>query len=175
MKARINDHDRARIRDCHPGVQCAVPEPLRESSRWVDRVGGARARMVGRAAFWILGTVAVLLVWPPATAAPRASSQFTWDLEISADGDQPVTALVYGEGSGVHLITIPGAAADPADRGDLPIRPGIGDVHIFSLGWSGLSIRTTPPVGGPLLSATARARSATLFSNPKGSGVRTGW
>ena len=101
--------------------------------------------------------------------------QSTWDLEITADGDQSVTALVYENGSGVHLITVPGAGADESERRHLPIRPARGDVHMISLGWNGLSVRTSAPPGGPLISASARARSITLVSDAEGSRIRTGW
>lgn len=82
---------------------------------------------------------------------------------------------MYGAGNGVHLMTVPGANADVAERRHLPIRPAAGEVHVISLGWSGVRIRTDAPPGGSLISATARARAVTLFSNRNGHGVRTGW
>jgi hypothetical protein len=174
-KARHDNRDRARMQAFDPGLRYATPEPVSDSSRSVGGSRRAGARTLLRPAFWILGTVAVLLAWPPSSVGRAASTRSTWDLEITADGDQPVTALVYGEGNGIHLLTVPAAGASAAERGHLPIRPAVGDVHMISLGRNGLSVRTIGPTGGPLISASARARSITLFSNAKGSGVRTGW
>ena len=173
MKARFDEQDRAPIHVSYHGAQYATPELACDSTRSVARSG--RARTLWRPAFWILGTVAVLLAWPPSSVGRAASTHSSWDLEISADGDQPVTALVYGEGSGIHLLTVPGAGADASERRHLPIRPATGNVHMISLGRNGLNVRTIAPAGGPLISASARARAITLFSNAKGSGVRTGW
>jgi hypothetical protein len=173
-KARLDRRDRAPILDADSGVQSAIPE-LVWNARSAPRSRRADVRALLRPAFWILGTVAVLLAWPTPSTRRAASTRSAWDLEITADGDQPVTALVYGEGNGIHLLTVPAAGADVAERGHLPIRPATGDVHMISLGRHGLSVRTTAPAGGPLISATAHARAITLFSNAKGSGVRTGW
>lgn len=164
------------ICDEQAGERLARPRG-READLPVRVVGArvSRARAYWRSALWIIGTVAVLLAWPSSSPDRAAISPSDWDLEIHADGDKPVTALVYGEGSGFHLITVPAAGADPADRPHLPVRPSNGDVHMISLGWDGLSVRTNAPPGGPLISASARARSVTLFSNAQGSGVRTGW
>jgi hypothetical protein len=172
--ARFDDRDRAPILDADSGMPCAMPElPLNSRAGATSR--RAKFRTLVRPAFWILGTAAVLLAWPTPSTRRAVGTRSTWDLEITADGDQPVTALVYGEGSGIHLLTAPAAGADAAEREHLPIRLATGDVHMISLGRNGLRVRAIAPVGGPLISATAQARSITLFSNAKGSGVRTGW
>ena len=175
MKARVDNRDDAPPHVLRSALECETHAREQNSSRSVSSAGGMRARTLWRPAFWVFGTVAMLLAWPHTSARHAPSPPSTWDLEISADGDQSVTALVYGAGSGVHLMTVPGANADVAERRHLPIRPARGDVHMISLGWNGLSIRTDAPPGGSLISATARARSVTLFSNTNGSGVRTGW
>ena len=118
--ARLDDRDRAPTQDSDFGVLGATPELVRESSRAVARSGRAGVRTLWRPALWILGTVAVLVAWPPSSAGRATSTRATWDLEITADGDQPVTALVYGEGSGIHLLTVPAAGATAAERGHLP-------------------------------------------------------
>ena len=175
MKARVDDRDDGPTHGLHSALECEAHALERTVPRSASSAGGMRGRTRWRPAFWIVGTVAMLLAWPHSLARHAPGPPSTWDLEISADGEQSVTALVYGTVSGVHLITVPGANAAVTERRHLPIRPAAGEVHLVSLGWNGLSIRTDAPPGGLLISATARARSVTLYSNATGSGVRTGW
>ena len=175
MKPRFDDRDHALNQDSGSGLEGVAHNLVSDASRSAQTSGRTRASKYWRPAVWILGTVAVLLAWPHASARRATGPQSTWDLEITADGDQSVTALVFGEGSGVHLINVPGAGADVSERRHLPIRPATGDVHVISLGRNGLSVRTYAPPGGPLISASARARSITVVSDAKGSGIRTGW
>jgi hypothetical protein len=174
MKARFDDRN-ALNRDSGSGLKGVAQDLVSDASRSVQPPGRTRASKYWRPAVWILGTVAVLLAWPHASARRATRPQSTWDLEITADGDQSATALVFGEGSGVHLISVPGAGADESERRHLPIRPATGDVHVISLGRNGLRVRTNAPPGGPLISASARARSITVVSDANGRGIRTGW
>ncbi|MEP6999865.1 MAG: hypothetical protein ABI969_05270 [bacterium] len=124
---------------------------------------------------WGLSAVAVLLAWPVASETRANAGTGAWDLELAADGSEPVTALVFGEETGIHLMTLPPSSANAPAARHLPVRVGVDDIHMISFGRAGLRVHTKSPPGGPPMSFSAQARVVTLFSNARGTGVRTGW
>jgi hypothetical protein len=124
------------------------------------------------------GTAACLAVafWPRAVTdktPPRGAA--IWNVELSSSGTSPVTALVFGEEAGVHLVRIPGADATAEERRRIPARLGAGNVYMVSLGRSGLDVRTTSPPGDSPMSFSAQARFVTLFKSRTATGIRTSW
>src|SRR3954469_25969965 len=109
-KARLDDRDRAPRLESEPGSGRAMPHLV-----WVPPSAAAArragVRSVLRPACWILGTVAVLLACPSTCMDRSASTGESWDLQITADGEHPVTALVYGARNGILLVAGPAAGS----------------------------------------------------------------
>ena len=118
-----------------------------------------------------LYSIATLLAAPlvtPSSASPA------WSIEVAATGRRPVTVLAYGREVGLHLVRVPSeASGDPARV--IPARLADAELHLISLGWSSLSVRTTGPLGSPVKSLSAQSRAVTIFQMPERTGVRTGW
>jgi hypothetical protein len=128
----------------------------------------------------MLVTVATLIgvaVWPRSrpTSQHGAAAASYWNLELSSAGTKPVTALVFGDEAGVHLVQLPGSGASAEERQRVPVRLGSGDVYMMSMGWSGLDVRTSSPAGSAPMSFGAQARFVKLFKSANGTGIQTSW
>ena len=140
--------------------------------------GGAAGHRWRRA---LLGaTVAALIaaaLWPRSAPVTdrRTGGAGLWNVELASSGARPVTALVFGEEAGVHLVRLPAAGATEEERRRIPVRLARGDVYMVSLGRPGLDVRSASPPGTPPMRFTARARFVKLFRDQRGTGVRTGW
>jgi hypothetical protein len=64
-------------------------------------------------------------------------------------------------------------SGDPARV--IPARIADAELHLISLGWSGLKVRTMSPAGVPRVVLDASSRSVTIYQTPTQTGVRTGW
>jgi len=109
----------------------------------------------------------------PLIPVPTASAP-TWSVELSSSSSHPVVALAYGPEAGLHIFRVPGTDAAAAPRVILA-RLAQGELHLMSLGWSGLRARAITPVGARPMSWSAEARTITAFQNTKGTGVSTSW
>ena len=89
-------------------------------------------------------------------------------------GSRPVTALVFGEEAGVHLVTVP-AADGSAEPRRLPTRLAAGDVYMVSLGWDDLSVASASPKGSEPMRFGAQGRFVKLFKDGRQTGIRTWW
>lgn len=142
-------------------------DPRRPAWRRHGVIAAAAAGLLALlVASWMLGSA----VTNPAGTA----SSGDWRIELESAGSKPLTALVYGEESGLHVIRVPAAGAGLDERRVMSAKLGKGEVHMISFGSSPLHIQATSPAGGtPMtpVSMSARGRIVTLFEN----GVRTGW
>ena len=118
-----------------------------------------------------LYSIATLLATPLVT--PRSTAP-AWSIEVASTGRSPVTVLAYGREVGLHVVRVPSElSGDPARV--IPARLADAELHLFSLGWSSLSVRTTGPVGSPVKSLSAQSRAVTIYQTPERTGVRSGW
>lgn len=118
-----------------------------------------------------LYSLATLLATPLITPS---SASATWSIEVAATGSRPLTVLAYGREVGLHLVRVPSeSSGDPARL--IPARLADAELHLISLGWSSLSVRTSGPLGSPVTSLSARSRAVTIFQTPERTGVRSGW
>jgi hypothetical protein len=86
-----------------------------------------------------------------ATPLDTASGAPSWNVEVTTTGSKPVTVIV------------------------IPARIADAELHLISLGWSGLKVRTMSPDGAPRVVLDASSRSVTIYQTPTRTGVRTGW
>lgn len=127
----------------------------------------------------VLTTVSIavsLIAWAfatPLTTIPAASAP-TWSVELSSSSSHPVVALAYGPEAGLHIFRVPGANSSAAPR-VIPARLAQGQLHMLSLGWSGLRAHAIAPVGAGAISWSAESRTITAFQDKSGTGVRTSW
>ena len=118
-----------------------------------------------------LYSIATLFATPLVTPSATAP---VWSIEVAATSQGPVTVLAYGREVGLHLVRVPSElSGDPARV--IPARLSDAELHLISLGWSSLSVRTTGPVGSPVKSLSAQSRAVTIFQTPERTGVRAGW
>lgn len=118
-----------------------------------------------------LYSLATLLARPLVTASSTAP---VWSVEVAASGRGPVTVLAYGREVGLHLVRVPSEGSGDRAR-VIPARLADAELHLISLGWSSLSVRTTGPSGSPVKALSAQSRAVTIFQTPELTGVRTGW
>lgn len=119
-------------------------------------------------AFYSLATLLATPLITPSSTSPA------WSVEVAATGRGPVTVLAYGREVGLHLVRVPSeGSGDPARV--IPARLADAELHLISLGWSSLSVRTTGPDGSPVRALSARSRAVTIFQTPERTGVRSGW
>ena len=118
-----------------------------------------------------LYSFATLFASPLSTSSAGSAA---WSVEVAATGDRPVTVLAFGREVGLHLVRVPSAnSGDPARV--IPARLADAELHLISLGWSPLSVRTAAPPGQPAMSLAAQSRTVTVFQTPDRTGVRNGW
>lgn len=103
------------------------------------------------------------------TAAPL------WNIEITSATDQPVTALVYDEQSGISLIRVPAAGASKDEIAVIGARLARGDVRIISLGRSSLKAHSVEPGNAPSIKWSATGRIITAYQHKDATGVRMSW
>jgi hypothetical protein len=94
---------------------------------------------------------------------------------LSANGDRPATALIFGDEVGVQLVRVPPATESKDAARLILARLLKGDVHIVSLGLSSLLVEASAPKGAPKMSWGAHGRLITAFQHNKETGVRAGW
>ena len=146
------------------------------------RDGGAvrRRSRTKRALAYVAVTLAIVaagfLYVASRIATPLASTSGspTWNVEVTTTGSRPVTVIAYGREAGFHVVRVPAdGSGDPARV--IPARIADAELHLLSLGWSGLKVRTMSPEGTPRTVLDASSRSVTIFQTPSQMGVRTGW
>jgi hypothetical protein len=109
-----------------------------------------------------------------ATPLATASGAPSWNVEVTTTGSKPVTVIAYGREAGFHVVRVPAdGSGDPARV--IPARIADAELHLISLGWSGLKVRTMSPAGVPRVVLDASSRSVTIYQTPTQTGVRTGW
>ena len=137
-----------------------------------------RWRLAGVAVLCVGLAVAVsLMVWSissPLAVSPAGAAP-AWSVEITAAGAEPITALVYGEEAGLHLVRVPAANAPGADARTISARLAKGELHMISLGRASLRARANAPSGAAPMAWSAEGHIITAFQNPQGTGVRTSW
>lgn len=150
-----------------PGPLAPVPQP--EPAR-----PGHHRRWWLMAAATTLGLGALWVRWTDVN--PRASANGAlWNIELASNGARPVTALVFGQDAGVHLVRVPVVGSAPDERSRVPVRLARGDVYMVSLGRDGLDVSTTSPPDAPRMAFTAHARFVKLVNSPGATSIRTGW
>lgn len=109
-------------------------------------------------------------------ASPLAttSGSPTWNVEVTTTGSRPVTVIAYGREAGFHVVRVPAdGSGDPARV--IPARIADAELHLLSLGLSGLKVRTMSPEGTPRTVLDASSWTVTIFQTATHMGVRTGW
>ena len=145
-------------------VAAPVPRPARQ------RLAAYALLAVGSLGI-TLYSLATLFASPLSTSS---AGSVAWSVEVTATGDRPVSVLAYGREVGLHLVRVPSAnSGDPARV--IPARLADAELHLISLGWSPLSVRTSAPPGQPAMSLSAQSRTVTVFQAPDRTGVRNGW
>ncbi|MCC7000694.1 MAG: hypothetical protein IT357_00960 [Gemmatimonadaceae bacterium] len=109
-----------------------------------------------------------------ATPLATTSGAPSWNVEVTTTGAEPITVIAYGREAGFHVVRVPAdGSGDPARV--IPARIADAELHLISLGWSGLKVRTMSPEGAPRVVLDASSRSVTIYQTPTQTGVRTGW
>jgi hypothetical protein len=109
-----------------------------------------------------------------ATPLATTSGAPSWNVEVTTRGAEPITVIAYGREAGFHVVRVPAdGSGDPARV--IPARIADAELHLISLGWSGLKVRTMSPEGAPRVVLDASSRSVTIYQTPTQTGVRTGW
>ena len=130
---------------------------------------------------WGIGILAVIALFAAAawqtraTPGPFTNTALEWKIELSANADRSVRALVFGEEAGIHLVRIPGADASVEERRTVAARLARGDVYLVSLGLPSLHVRTKGPPGSGVIEMSAKAPFVKLTQRPEATGIRTGW
>jgi hypothetical protein len=138
------------------------------------------ARSALRRYWWLTGAAAILALgalwmrWTDVNSRTSGDSTL-WNIELASNGTRPVTALVFGQDAGIHLVRVPVAGSAPDERGRIPVRLARGNVYLMSLGRDGLDVSTASPPGSPPMAFTAHARFVKLVKSPRATGIQTGW
>lgn len=146
-----------------------------------DDVGAVRPRSrAKRVLAYVAVTLAIVvasfvyIAGRVATPLATASGAPSWNVEVTTTGAEPVTVIAYGREAGFHVVRVPAdGSGDPARV--IPARIADAELHLISLGWSGLKVRTMSPAGVPRVVLDASSRSVTIYQTPTQMGVRTGW
>lgn len=141
------------------------------------RAPRSRAKRVLAYAAVTVGIVAVALSYITsriATPLASTSGSPTWNVEVTTTGSRPVTVIAYGREAGFHVVRVPAdGSGDPARV--IPARIADAELHLLSLGLSGLKVRTMSPEGTPRTVLDASSWTVTIFQTATHMGVRTGW
>ena len=142
-----------------------------EQAPWRRRVGLGVAFLLATsvAVSWIVRVVSP----PHERIAPDGAA--AWSIELTALGNAPVSAFIWGEEAGIHLVRIPVMTAGPNASRVIAARLGRGELHMVSLGRAGLRARAVAPAGAPAGSWRADGHVITAFQTSSGTGVRTWW
>ena len=173
-----SDSHGQRVDETSPSEWAAPPDRaplLQRAEVQPTGVSDRRGLMIGAGTFGALVVslcaLSVILSRPFAAGAAPA-----WSVEITAAGDRQVMALIYGKEAGLHLVRVPAASAGRAVAPVvIPARLAEGELHMVSLGWSGLMARASSPAGTTPVAWMAEGRIITGFQGPRGTGVRTSW
>ena len=150
-------------------ADAATPVIARNRDRWRLATGAALLLAV------VVGARSLLSILTSPLPASSVGSAAAWSIEITAAGSKPVTALIYGEEAGFHLVRVPAAAATRDEARVIAARLGKGEVHMLSLGFSGLRAHAVAPAGAPKVSWHAEGHVITAYQRASGTGVRTSW
>lgn len=131
----------------------------------------ARGVVIVAAALLALRAVAGWLAEPLELSSVNAP---TWHVEVTSSSTSSVLALAYSREAGIHVLRVPGMGNSDEPR-VIPAQLARGELHLISLGLSGLRARADGPTGVPLKSWSAEARTITAYQHPSRTGVRTGW
>jgi hypothetical protein len=169
LRDAVRDGPASTIGDQWPeaGPLAHVPQP--------EPAGAVRRRRR-----WLTGLAAILALgalWVRSTDvnARASGDNGLWNIELASNGARPVTALVFGQDAGVHLVRVPVAGSAPDERSRIPVRLARGNVYLMSLGRDGLDVSTASPPGAPPVAFTAHARFVKLVKSPRATGIQTGW
>lgn len=141
------------------GVSAEHPAPTRRWPVWA----------------FAAATIAVMLgisLAPPLAPVQQADvgAVGAWDIKVSSASDRPVTAIMYGETIGLHIVRLPPASSSPYTL----FRANLGErgVTMISIGRSSLALEGSTNATDP---AYARAVGATSrFITIDQEGVSTG-
>lgn len=131
--------------------------------------------LVALAVHALIVAIVVSRVTGPAQVPVAPVSMGDWNIEMESAGRGPLTALVYGPETGLHLVEVPAAGASAAEKRKMTAKLGKGHVRMISFGRSSLQIKATSPADAKGATLGARGRIITVYSDATGSGVRTGW
>ena len=164
----VRDDSASTFRDYWPGGALAP-----QSRQAIARARRTPWTLVGASVLLSVALFAGALWTRGSTAATTNAAQ--WDLQLASGGAQPVTALVFGQETGIHLVRLPAAGGAAELRRSIPVRLGQGDVYMVSLGRDRLEISAASPRGTVPMRFAADGRFVKLFHTSEATGVRTGW
>jgi hypothetical protein len=167
-KTTVRDDSASTFRDYWPGGALAT-----QSRRAIARARRRRWTLVGSSVLLSVALIAGALWTRGSTAATSSAAQ--WDLQLASGGAQPVTALVFGQEAGIHLVQVPASGGSAELRRSIPVRLGQGNVYMVSLGRDRLEISAASPRGAVPMRFAAEGRFVKLVHTSGATGVRTGW
>lgn len=97
----------------------------------------------------------------------------SWDVELTSRSTSSTLALAYSSETGVHLLRVPGRGSNGPRV--IPARLARGDLHLISLGMSGLHVAAAGPPNTGVVRITADAPVVTVYQHDDASGIRAGW
>ena len=172
------------MNDSGPRPATQTREPSRD---WMTHASGRALVPLGVSAehpaptrrwrVWALAaaTIALMLgisIAPRLAPVPQADvgAVGAWDISVSSASDRPVTAIMYGETIGLHIVRLPSASSSPYTL----IRANLGErgVTMISIGRSSLVLQGRANAADPPYASAASATSRFITIDRKG--VRTG-
>jgi hypothetical protein len=169
---RTPGHDEWQQHQSHPLVD-TMPPAVVQTAR--ARRGWQYLSIVAALAAVVYAASRVLAVFAAPLTTVSAADAPAWMIELSATGDRPVTALIYGDEVGLQVVRVPAASEGKGAPRLIPARLAKGEIHIVALNLATLHAQASAPKGAPAMAWTATGPVITAFQKKDATGVRIGW
>ena len=140
-----------------------------------DRRGWRYVSVLAAAVAILYAVSQTLAVFASPLASASAGDAPAWMIELSATGNSPVTALIYGDEVGFQVVRVPAASEGKSAPRLIPARLAKGEIHIVALNLATLHAQASAPEGAPAMSWVANAPFITAYQKKGATGVRVGW
>ena len=165
-------HDEWQQHQRHPLVDAMPPAGVQNARAWR---GWRYVCIVATAVAVVYAASRALAMFAFPLSSASAADAPAWMIELSASGDRPVTALIYGEEVGLQVVRVPAASEGKRAPRLIPARLAKGEIHIVALNFATLHAQASAPKGAPAMAWVANGPFITAYQKKDATGVRVGW
>lgn len=161
------------------GAATPLARQARTSRPWRPPERPRFRRFVVRAALLATTIITAMQIANRYFAGPlnmsNAGGDPRWIVEVTSTESLPVPIAIYGRDVGFHIFRAPRSDAGREVGRAVPFELAHGNLHIFSIGWSALRVRTTDMTSPTRDTRTVTGRVVTALEPGLPAGAHPGW